>query len=51
VQRGLGCRYRKVFDRRLRTSNDKQLRRWFADPGYDPLTQASHLHSANWSWW
>jgi hypothetical protein len=43
--------YRKVFDRRLRTSNDKQLRRWFANPGYDPLTQASHRHSANWSWW
>jgi hypothetical protein len=43
--------YRKVFDRRLRTSNDKQLRRWLADSGYDPLTQDSHLHSANWSWW
>lgn len=44
-------RYRKVLDRRLRTFNDKQLRRWLADPGYDPVTQARHRHAANWSWW
>ena len=43
--------YRKVFDRRLRTFNDKQFRRWLADPGYDPVTQARHRHCANWSWW
>lgn len=43
--------YRKVFQRRLRTFNDKQLRRWLADPGYDPVMQARHRHSANWSWW
>jgi hypothetical protein len=43
--------YRKVFDRRLRTFNDKQLRRWLADPSYDPVMQVRHLHSANWSWW
>jgi len=43
--------YRKVYDRRLRTSNDKQLRRWLADPGYDPLMQVRHRHTANWSWW
>jgi len=43
--------YRKVFDRRLRTLNDKQLRRWLADPNYEPIVQAWHRHSANWSWW
>ena len=43
--------HRKVFDRRLRNLNDKQLRRWLADPGYDPVMQARHRHSANWSWW
>ena len=43
--------YRKVFDRRLRTFNDKQLRRWLSDPGYDPVMQVRHRHRANWSWW
>jgi hypothetical protein len=43
--------YRRVFSRRLRTFNDKQLRRWLADPGYDPVMQVRHLHSANWAWW
>ena len=43
--------YRKVFDRRLRTFNDKQLRRWLADPDYDPVIQVRHRHCANWSWW
>jgi hypothetical protein len=43
--------YRKVFDRRRRTFNDKQLRRWLADPGYDPVIHVRHRHTANWSWW
>lgn len=43
--------YRNVFDRRLRTFNEKQIRRWLADPGYDPVMQVRHRHSANWSWW
>lgn len=43
--------YRKVFDRRLSTFNDKQLRRWLADPDYDPVMQVRHRHRANWSWW
>lgn len=43
--------YRKVFDGRLRTRNDKQLRRWLANPGYDPVMQVRHRHAANWSWW
>lgn len=43
--------YRKAFDRRLRNTNDRQLRRWLADPGYDPVIQVRHRHNANWSWW
>ena len=43
--------YRRIFDHRLRTLNFRQLRRWFDDPGYDPVFQARHRHSANWSWW
>jgi hypothetical protein len=43
--------YRKVFDRRLRNFNDRQLRRWLADRDYEPLVQAWHRHAANWSWW
>lgn len=43
--------YRREFDHRLRTMNDRQLRRWLADPGYDPVMQIRHRHDANWSWW
>src|SRR5687767_6553570 len=43
--------YRKTFDRRLSNFNAKQLRRWLADPEYDPVMQVRHLHRANWSWW
>ena len=43
--------YRKAFDRRLDTANDRQLRRWLADPGYDPVVDVRHRHDANWSWW
>ncbi len=43
--------YRKVFDRRLRTFNARQLRRWLADPSFDPVVQAWHRRNANWTWW
>lgn len=43
--------YRRVFDHRLRTMNDRELRRWLANPGYDPVLQVRHRHWANWSWW
>ncbi len=43
--------YRKIFDRRLRTFNDKQLRRWLANSDYDPVMHIRHRHTANWSWW
>ncbi len=43
--------YRKVFDHRIRTANHRALRRYLADPDYDPVFQDWHKHSANWSWW
>lgn len=43
--------YRRVFDHRLRTVNDRELRCWLADPGYVPVQEVRHRHSANWSWW
>jgi hypothetical protein len=43
--------YRRAFDHQLRTLNNRELRRWFSDPGYDPVQQVRHRHQANWSWW
>ena len=43
--------YRKVFDHRIRTGNDRMLRRWLADPEFDPVFRCWHKHNANWSWW
>jgi len=43
--------YRKVSDHRIRTGNDRMLRRWLADPGFDPVFQDWHMHEANWNWW
>ena len=43
--------YRKAFDHRIRSANDRMLRRWLADPEFDPVFRAWHNHDANWSWW
>ena len=43
--------YRGIFEDRLRRANLGELRRWLEDPGHDPVFQARHRHSANWSWW
>lgn len=43
--------YRKVFDHQIRTGNDRMLRRWLADPEFDPVFRVRHKHDANWSWW
>ncbi len=43
--------YRKYFDRRIDTFNDRMLCRWFADPGFDPVFDGKHRHRASWSWW
>jgi len=42
---------RRIFDHRLRTLNFRQFRRWLDDPGYDPVFEVRHRHSASWSWW
>lgn len=43
--------YRKVSDHQIRTGNDRMLRRWLADPEFDPVFRVWHNHDANWSWW
>jgi hypothetical protein len=43
--------YRRVSDHRIRTRNDRMLRRWLSDPEFDPVFRARHNHDANWSWW
>lgn len=43
--------YRKVSDGRIRTANDRMLRRWLNDPQFDPVFRDWHKHDANWSWW
>ena len=43
--------YRKVSDHRIRTANDRMLRRWLTDPEFDPAFRTLHNHDANWSWW
>jgi hypothetical protein len=27
------------------------MRKWLADPAFDPIFEASHRHDANYSWW
>jgi hypothetical protein len=43
--------YRRLFDHQLRTVNDREFRRWLADPDYESVQQVRHRHRANWSWW
>jgi hypothetical protein len=41
----------KIFKRRQRNADTRELLRWLADPGYDPIMQSRHRHSAKWAWW
>jgi len=43
--------FRRIFKRRQRNANTRQLLRWLADSGYDPLMNARHRSSAKWAWW
>lgn len=43
--------YRKSYDHRLRTRNNRQMRRWLQDVEFDPVFEASHWHDASYSWW
>ena len=42
--------YRKVYDHRLRTRNNRQMRKWLEDLEFDPVFEACHRHDANYSW-
>lgn len=41
----------RIFKRRQRNANIRELLRWTADPGYDPVIQVRHRNSAKWAWW
>jgi hypothetical protein len=41
----------RIFKRRQRDANIRELLRWLADPGYDPVMQSRHRNSAKWAWW
>jgi hypothetical protein len=41
----------KIFKRRERNADTRELLRWLADPEYDPIMQSRHRHSAKWAWW
>ncbi|CAM3791427.1 hypothetical protein [Polynucleobacter antarcticus] len=43
--------YRKSFDHRRRTRNNRAMKNWLCKPEVDPLFEASHKHDANYSWW
>ena len=43
--------FRRLFKRRLRNSNTRQVLKWIADPSWEPLTTARHRNSAKWAWW
>jgi hypothetical protein len=43
--------FRRIFEKRHRNANARQLLRWLANPEYDPVMNARHRHSAKWAWW
>ena len=43
--------FRRIFKHRQRTSNARELRRWLADPCYDPVITVRHRNSAKWACW
>ena len=40
----------RIFKRRQRNADTRELLRWLVDPSYDPVMQSRHRHSANWAW-
>ena len=43
--------FRRIFKRRQRNANTRELLHWLADPGYDPVMSVRHRSSAKWAWW
>ena len=42
--------YRKEFDQRRRTKNNREMHLWL-EGRVDPIFEVRHRHDANWSWW
>ncbi len=51
MQGGVPRWFRRIFKRRQRNANTRQLLRWLADMRYDPVMNARHRSSAKWAWW
>ena len=43
--------FRRLFKRRHREADARELLRWLSDPGYEPMMNARHRNSARWAWW
>jgi len=43
--------FRRLFKRRQRNANARELLRWLADSGHDPVMNVRHRSSAKWAWW
>ncbi|WP_143070812.1 hypothetical protein [Polynucleobacter asymbioticus] len=43
--------YKRLYDRRRRTRNNRVMKHWLDGKDFDPLFEARHRHEANWSWW
>ena len=41
----------RIFKRRQRHANTRELLSWLADPGHDPMMNVRHRNSAKWAWW
>ena len=43
--------FRKGYKRRMEYHNQRMMRLWLADPGFDPVFRVRHRHAANYDWW
>jgi hypothetical protein len=43
--------FRRIFKRRQRNANTRELLHWLSDKGYEPLMNVRHRSSAKWAWW
>ncbi|MFQ1065100.1 hypothetical protein [Bordetella trematum] len=43
--------FRKGYKRRTEHHNQRMMRRWLADPDFDPVFHVRHRHAANYDWW
>lgn len=43
--------FRKSFQRKMDTYNERMMRRWMVNHEYDPVFYVQHRHRANYAWW